>query len=338
MQDVYNMLIPTDLKVDFVRENVMKLVLEPFERGYGYTLGNALRRIFLSSMPGFAITEVQIEGVMHEFSVIDGVQEDVVEIILNLKEVVVALDEGKDTAQLLIDVKGPCDVTAGSIQCETGSRVINHDHLICRLNTDRSLKIMMKVEKGIGYEPAASRKLNNIDQVDLVDQVEQVGVINLDASYSPVIRVTYAVENTRVENRTDLDKLMLEVETDGTLEPQEAIRRCATILQYQLSQFSILQDSAAQEDSKDKVKINPILFKLVDDLELTVRAANCLKSENVLYIGDLVQRPESELLRTPNLGRKSLAEIKSILSEHGLTLGMYVENWVSPDATKVQDD
>ena len=187
----------------------------------------------------------------------------------------------------------------------------------------------MKVERGIGYEPASARKS---------DEAEQIGVIKLDATYSPVLRATYAVENTRVENRTDLDKLMLEIETDGTLDPQEAVRRCATILQYQLSQFSILQDTAAKAEAKDKVKINPILFKLVDDLELTVRAANCLKSENILYIGDLVQRPESELLRTPNLGRKSLAEIKSILSEQGLTLGMHVENWVSPDATKVQDD
>ena len=328
MQDVYDMLIPTDLKVDAVKENVVKLVLEPFERGYGYTLGNALRRILLSSMPGYAITEVQIEGVMHEFSEIEGVQEDVVEIVLNLKEVVVALDGDKESANLVVDIQGPCDVTAGSIQCESGARIINKEHVICRLNTDRNLRINMKAQKGIGYESASDRKS---------EEEDKIGVIKLDASYSPVLRATYAVENTRVENRTDLDKLTLEIETDGTVDPREAVNRCATILQYQLSQFSVLQENAEKSESKDKVKINPILFKLVDDLELTVRAANCLKSENILYIGDLVQRAESDLLRTPNLGRKSLAEIKSILSDQGLTLGMYVENWVSPDATKVQD-
>ena len=206
--------------------------------------------------------------------------------------------------------------------------MVNNEHLICRLNTNRSLKINMKAQRGIGYESVNDRK---------TEEEDKIGVIKLDASYSPVLRATYAVENTRVENRTNLDKLTLEIETDGTLDPRDAVNRCATILQYQLSQFSILQENASKIESKDKVKINPILFKLVDDLELTVRAANCLKSENILYIGDLVQRAESDLLRTPNLGRKSLAEIKSILSEQGLTLGMHVENWVSPDATKVQD-
>ena len=211
MQDVYDMLIPTDLKVDAVKENVVKLVLEPFERGYGYTLGNALRRILLSSMPGYAITEVQIEGVMHEFSEIEGVQEDVVEIVLNLKEVVVALDGDKESANLVVDIQGPCDVTAGSIQCESGARIINKEHVICRLNTDRNLRINMKAQKGIGYESASDRKS---------EEEDKIGVIKLDASYSPVLRATYAVV-ARVENRTDLDKLTLEIETDGTVDQEK---------------------------------------------------------------------------------------------------------------------
>ena len=307
------------------------IILEPFERGFGHTLGNALRRVLLSSMSGAAVTGVEIEGVSHEFTTIPGVQEDVVEILMNLKELVVEMPEyavGSEADQervLSIDVMGPKTITAGDLVPEGKVVVHNPEHVILHLDTARSFKMNVYTKRGIGFDPAADR-----------EHETSVNLLDIDASYSPGKRVSFDVENARVENRTDLDRLIIELETFGTINPEDAIRKAATILNHQLSAFAELKDKSVSAEENEKVKINPILFKLVDDLELTVRAANCLKSENILYIGDLVQRHESDLFEDPKpRPGKSLAEIKSILSEHGLTLGMHIDNWVSPDASKI---
>lgn len=332
LQNIYHeFLIPKDVTLKHLSNNCARIILEPFERGFGHTLGNALRRVLLSSMSGAAVTGVEIEGVSHEFTTIPGVQEDVVEILMNLKELVVEMPEyavGSEAYDqecvLSIDVMGPKTITAGDLVPEGKVVVHNPEHVILHLDTARSFKMNVYTKRGIGFDPAADR-----------EHETSVNLLDIDASYSPVKRVSFDVENARVENRTDLDRLIIELETFGTINPEDAIRKAATILNHQLSAFAELKDKSVSAEENEKVKINPILFKLVDDLELTVRAANCLKSENILYIGDLVQRHESDLLKTPNLGRKSLAEIKSILSEHGLTLGMHIDNWVSPDASKI---
>ncbi len=335
-QNVYRQfLIPKDIKLDYVEKNTVRIVLEPFERGYGHTLGNALRRVMLSSMHGSALISAEIDGVSHEFSSIPGVQEDVVEIMLNLKNVVVDIPLDEEASwldipdvALEIDVTGPKAVVAGDIKVVQGqATILNPEHVICTLNTAKSFKVFLQARRGMGYELASSRE----------EEHQRVGVLKLDANYSPIFAANYSVENARVENRTDLDRLILEIKTNGTIDPKDAVKRAATILQHQLSAFAEMKSKELEEIEREKVKINPLLFKLVDDLELTVRAANCLKSENVLYIGDLVQRYESDLLKTPNLGRKSLAEIKSVLSEHGLTLGMTIEDWQPPDASKIRE-
>ena len=295
-----------------------RVVMEPFERGYGHTLGNALRRILLSSMPGYAPTEVSIDGVLHEYSTIDGVQEDVVDILLNLKGIVFKL-HNRDEVVLQLKKEGEGIVRAGDIETSHDVEIINPDHVIAHLSAGGKLAMELKVEKSRGYVPGNLRQLG--------DGGKSIGKLVLDASFSPVRRVSYAVESARVEQRTDLDKLIMDIETNGVIDPEEAIRTAARILMDQLSVFADLEGTALPIEHQKAVQVDPILLRPVDDLELTVRSANCLKAENIYYIGDLIQRTENELLKTPNLGRKSLNEIKEVLAARGLTLGMKLENW-----------
>jgi DNA-directed RNA polymerase subunit alpha len=310
---------PRIVDVQAIAPNHAKVVMEPFERGYGHTLGNALRRVLLSSMPGFAATEVQISGVLHEYSTIEGVQEDVVDILLNLKGVVLKLHHGEE-ALLSLKKKGEGPVTAADIEVSHDVEIVNPEHVIAHLSPGGKLEMSMKVEKGRGYVPGNMRVIP--------EESKGIGKIILDASFSPVRRVSYAVESARVEQRTDLDKLIIDIETNGVIEPEEAIRYAARVLVDQLSVFAALEGTAPAVEEKKAPQVDPILLRPVDDLELTVRSANCLKAENIYYIGDLIQRTtETELLKTPNLGRKSLNEIKEVLASRGLTLGMKLENW-----------
>ncbi|MEO6024499.1 MAG: DNA-directed RNA polymerase subunit alpha [Burkholderiales bacterium] len=295
-----------------------KVIMEPFERGYGHTLGNALRRILLSSMPGYAPTEVKITGVLHEYSALEGVQEDVVDILLNLKGIVFKLHSGHETV-LKLKKQGPGIVTAADIELTHDVEVINPEHVIAHLAQGGKLEMQLKVEQGRGYEPASTR---NADA-----EGRAIGGMMLDASFSPVKRVSYAVESARVEQRTDLDKLIVDIETNGVVEPEEAVRYAARVLVDQLSVFADLKGTPISIETPKAQQVDPILLQPVDDLELTVRSANCLKAENIYYIGDLIQRTETELLKTPNLGRKSLNEIKEVLASKGLTLGIKLENW-----------
>ena len=321
-------LTPQVIHVDETDKYHSKVVLEPLERGFGHTLGNALRRILLSSMPGCAVEEVQIDGVVHEYSTIEGVREDVIEILLNLKMVAVVLN-GKDEAVLSLSKKGSGIVTAGDITEDHDVEIINPDHVIANLNSNGELNMHLTVRKGRGYSPADSRVAED-------DETRAVGRLLLDASYSPVVRVSYSVENARVEQRTDLDKLILDLETNGTIDPEEAIRCAATILQHQLNVFVDLHSEVIAEPEEREDEIDPVLLRPVDDLELTVRSANCLKAEDIYYIGDLIQRTEVELLKTPNLGKKSLTEIKDVLATRGLSLGLRLENW-PPSSLKSED-
>jgi len=329
MQNSVNeFLTPRVIKVDEKSQTRALVTLEPLERGFGHTLGNALRRILLSSMPGCAITEVEIDGVLHEYSAIEGVQEDVIEILLNLKGVALVMN-GKDEAELTLTASGAGVVTAGDIQTDHDIEIRNPEHVICTVTGDQPLMIRVVAQRGRGYSPADSR-------ADSDEETRSIGRLQLDASFSPIRRVSYVVDSARVEQRTDLDKLVIDLETNGTIDPEEAIRRAATILQQQLAVFVDLegQTQAAAAEAADEV--DPILLRPVDDLELTVRSANCLKAENIYYIGDLVQRTEVELLKTPNLGKKSLTEIKDVLASRGLSLGMRLENW--PPASLKDDE
>jgi len=329
MQSAVNeFLTPRVISVEDKHSTRAQVTLEPLERGFGHTLGNALRRILLSSMPGCAITEVEIDGVLHEYSTIEGVQEDVIEIMLNLKGVALVM-EGKDEAELTLAKKGGGVVTAGDIQVDHDIEIRNPDHVICHLNESAEISMRLTVARGRGYSPADSRE-------DPEEETRSIGRLQLDASYSPVQRVSYVVESARVEQRTDLDKLILDLETNGTIDPEEAIRRAATILQQQLAVFVDLESEGESEAAEEEDEVDPILLRPVDDLELTVRSANCLKAENIYYIGDLVQRTEVELLKTPNLGKKSLTEIKDVLASRGLSLGMRLDNW--PPASLQNDD
>jgi DNA-directed RNA polymerase subunit alpha len=312
-------LTPKHIQVEQHSITRASVVLEPLERGFGHTLGNALRRILLSSMPGCAIVETEIEGVLHEYSTLEGVQEDVVEILLNLKGVAVKLNSN-DEAEITLDRKGPGVVTAGDFELGHDIEIANPEHVIANLNENGHLKLRAQVGRGRGYEPADIR---------IADEEESrvIGSLLLDASYSPVQRVSYKVDSARVEQRTDLDKLVIDLETNGTIDPEEAIRRAATILQQQVSVFVDLESENEPEAIVEEDEIDPILLRPVDDLELTVRSANCLKAENIYYIGDLIRRTEVELLKTPNLGKKSLTEIKDVLASRGLSLGMRLENW-----------
>ncbi|MCB1632312.1 MAG: DNA-directed RNA polymerase subunit alpha [Pseudomonadales bacterium] len=311
---------PRLIDVQQVAPTRARVTLEPLERGFGHTLGNALRRILLSSMPGCAVTEVEIEGVLHEYSTIEGVQEDVIDILLNLKGLAVVM-HGRDHTTLTLNGKGPGVVTAGDIQLDHDVEIRNPDHVIAHLNAGGALRMQIKVERGRGYVPAEAHAQDE-------EATRTIGRLQLDASFTPVRRMAYNVEATRVEQRTDLDKLVIDLETNGTIDPEEAIRRAATILHEQLSVFVELKDrEPVAQAGQGSEPVDPILLRPVDDLELTVRSANCLKAENIYYIGDLVQRTEVELLKTPNLGKKSLTEIKDVLASRGLSLGLRLESW-----------
>ena len=325
---VTEFLTPRHIDVEEISLTRAKVTLEPLERGFGHTLGNALRRILLSSMPGCAVTEVEIDGVQHEYSAIEGVQEDVIDILLNLKGLAIRMT-GRDEATLSLTKKGAGPVTAADIQLDHDVEIVNPDHVIANLNEKGDLNMKLRIARGRGYESADSRRQDE-------EETRAIGRLQLDATYSPVYRVSYVVESARVEQRTDLDKLVIDLETDGTLDPDEAIRRAATILQQQLAVFVDLEGEAEPEPVKEEDEVDPILLRPVDDLELTVRSANCLKAENIYYIGDLIQRTEVELLKTPNLGKKSLTEIKDVLASRGLSLGMRLDNW--PPASLKGDD
>ena len=318
---VSDFLTPKEIDVSSDGPFEARVTLEPLERGFGHTLGNTLRRILLSSMPGCAITEVRIDGVLHEYSTIDGVQEDVIDILLNLKNVSVSLKD-KDEALIRLNRSGEGAVYAKDFELPEGTEIANGDLKLCTLNSKGSISLEATVKKGRGYAPA-----EYIDTEDELESTTKIGVLRLDASYSPIKTVSYDVESARVEQRTDLDKLILNLETNGTIDAEEAIRRAATILQHQLAVFVDLDSENEVEEVEPEAEIDPALIRPVDDLELTVRSANCLKAENIYYIGDLIQRTEVELLKTPNLGRKSLTEIKEVLASRGLALGMRIENW-----------
>jgi DNA-directed RNA polymerase subunit alpha len=318
MQSATEFLKPRIVEVDRASPLRAKVIMEPFERGYGHTLGNALRRILLSSMVGYAPTEVAISGVVHEYSTIEGVQEDVVDILLNLKGIAFKM-HGKSEAILKVSRSGEGVVTAGDIEVGHDIEVLNPDHVIAHLTKGGKLDMEIKIESGRGYQPATSRKQS--------EESRSVGSILVDASFSPVRRVAYSVESARVEQRTDLDRLVIDIETNGVVEPEEAVRTAARILVNQLSVFADLEGTPAESESPRSPQVDPLLLRPVDDLELTVRSANCLKAENIYFIGDLIQRSETELLRTPNLGRKSLNEIKDVLASKSLSLGMKLENW-----------
>ncbi|MDZ4811009.1 MAG: DNA-directed RNA polymerase subunit alpha [Pseudomonadota bacterium] len=307
------------ISAEKIGPNRARVFVEPLERGFGHTLGNALRRVLLSSIPGAAITEVEIDNVLHEYTTLEGLQEDVIDLLLNLKDVALRM-HSHDETMLTLSKKGPGVVTAGDIKVDHSIEVVNPDHVICTLTKDTQINMRLRIAKGVGYQPVASRRRPD-------DESRPIGRLQLDASFSPIRRVAYEVESARVEQRTDLDKLVLDIETNGTVDPEDAVRRAADILADQLSVFGDFtrRDTGAAKPAASGV--DPTLLRPIDDLELTVRSANCLKAESIYYIGDLCQRTEVELLKTPNLGKKSLTEIKEVLAARGLSLGMKLENW-----------
>ncbi|MDX8405620.1 MAG: DNA-directed RNA polymerase subunit alpha [Mariprofundus sp.] len=305
-----------------------KIVFEPLERGYGTTIGNSLRRMLLSSLPGAAVTSVLIDGVTHEYDSIKGVREDVMDIILTLKELDIRMDSD-DAATISLDIKGSSIVTAGDIQCPAGLMVLNPELILAHLNDDAHLKVEATVEKGRGYEPATERD----------SEGRPVGSLLVDASYSPIRRVSTRVESARVGQRTNYDKLIMEIETNGALSPEDAINAAAAILEAQLSVFVNFENVAVvavEEDADDGLEV--LLLQPIEHLDLSVRSMNCLKSDDVFRVGDLVQRSEQEMLRTPNFGRKSLNEIKEVLENLGLELGMDLPNWPPQEDAEVLED
>ena len=322
LSSIPKLLKPESVEVVSESPNHSKIVIEPLERGFGHSLGNALRRVLLSTIPGCAVTSVEIDGVLHEYTTIEGVHEDVIDILLNLKKLAIVIDN-KDEAELTLSKKGAGTITAGDISLPNYVKILNPDSVIANLTQTGNLSMKIRVGRGRGYEPASVRKSNT-------DVNYPVGTLHLDASFSPVLRVAYQVESTRVAQRTNLDKLIIDLETNGTVDPKETIKLAASIIHDQLSVFVDFKEVSEQprvEYSSPDESIDPVLLRPVDDLELTVRSANCLKAENIFYIGDLIQRTEVELLKTPNLGRKSLTEIKDILALKGLSLGMRLESW-----------
>jgi len=318
---ISELLKPRLVEVVSKSPNHSRIVIEPLERGFGHSLGNALRRVLLSSIPGCAVTDVEIKGVQHEYTTIEGVQEDVIDILLNLKKLAIVLHDRDDVQlQLVKNEAGP--VTAADIELSHDVEIINPDLHIANLTQAGELDMKIHIRRGRGYEPASVRK----------EQAEAkiVGALQIDALYSPVAKVAYQVESARVEQRTNLDKLIIDLETNGTIDPEETIKLAATILHEQLSvfvDFEKVNEQIPEKEPEKKPEFDPVLLRPVDDLELTVRSANCLKAENIFYIGDLIQRTEVELLKTPNLGKKSLTEIKDVLAMKGLSLGMRLENW-----------
>lgn len=327
MTNATEFLTPSTINVDTVNETTAKVTLEPLERGFGHTLGNALRRILLSSLSGAAVVEAEIEGVDHEYSTLEGLQEDVLDLLLNLKSLAIILHD-QNEAYLTLDKQGVGVITAADLQLPHNVEIANPELVLGTLSERGHLKMRLRVVTGRGYDPANQRREDANSKI--------IGRLKLDASFSPIIRVAYDVENARVEQRTDLDKLIIELETNGTIDPEEAIRKAATILQQQIAIFVDLEAEETPEPIKEKEEIDPVLLRPVDDLELTVRSANCLKAENIYYIGDLVQRSETELLKTPNLGKKSLTEIKDVLASKNLELGMRLDNW-PPSDLRVDD-
>ena len=320
-ESINEFLKPNVINVENVDDTHARVTLEPLERGFGYTLGNALRRILLSSLPGAAVTEAKIDGVQHEYSTIPGIQEDVIEILLNLKNLAVRMHT-RDQAVVRISKKGPGVVTASDIQLDHDIELVDPDYILAHLAPEGELNMEITISRGRGYEV--------VEIEGSEEESTTVGLLKLDASYSPIRRVAYSVDNARVEQRTDLDKLILEIETNGTIDPEEAVRRAATILHDQISVFVLLETTDRAPFEAEDDRIDPVLMRSVDDLELTVRSANCLKAENIYYIGDLIQRTEVELLKTPNLGKKSLTEIKDVLANRDLALGTKLENWPPP--------
>lgn len=316
---IENMLKPKGLIVDELSERRARVTLEPLERGFGHTLGNALRRVLLSSIPGAAITEAEIEGVLHEYTAVEGLQEDIVEVLLNLKDVAVRMHSRSEaTLTLAAEKAGP--VTAGDIQVDHDVEIVNPDHVICNLTKNQKIRMQLKVTRGVGYQPAATLKFSE-------EETRSIGRLRLDASFCPVQRVAYSVESARVAQRTDLDKLVLDIETNGTLSCEDAVKLAAGILVDQMSVFVDFVARDREVETRAEQSFDPVLLRPIDDLELTVRSANCLKAEHIQYVGDLVQRSETELLKTPNLGKKSLTEIKTVLAAHDLSLGTHLENW-----------
>ncbi len=316
------LLKPRLVEVKETGKHTAKITLEPLDRGFGHTLGNALRRVLLSSMRGCAVGEVEIDGVLHEYTTVEGVQEDVTQILLNIKELAFVM-HNREEAVLRLSKKGPGTVTGGDITLDHDVEIMNPDHVLAHLTKEGELKLTLRVTLGRGYQPASTR-------MDAEEGDRPIGRLLLDASYSPISRVAYTVESARVEQRTDLDRLIVEIETNGTIDPEQAVRQAAGLLQDQLSVFVDLSGKQAEESAGSEAEIDPILLRPVDDLELTVRSANCLKAESIYYVGDLIQRTEVELLKTPNLGKKSLTEIKEVLAMRGLSLGMRLENWPPP--------
>jgi DNA-directed RNA polymerase subunit alpha len=314
----WNSLIkPSKLACITVETNVAQIVAEPLERGFGLTLGNALRRILLSSLQGAAITSIKIPGVVHEFSAIPGVKEDLVDVVLNLKGIAIKMNSA-ERKTLRLKAVGPCTITAGMIETNNDVEILTPNLVICTLAKGATLEFELICESGKGYVPAASSREKDLP----------IGVILIDALFSPVKKVAYKIENTRVGQVTDYDKLIMTIETDGTISPEMAIALAARILQDQLQLFITFEEET--EDKQDKLEelpFSPVLLKKVDELELSVRSANCLKNDNIVYIGDLVRRTEAEMLRTQNFGRKSLNEIKEILLGFGLKFGTEVSGW-----------
>ncbi len=322
LQNPYEVLAPSNIVVKEIGRSTYEIALEPLERGFGHTLGHVLRRILLSSMPGAAVVEVKIANVLHEYSPMEGVQEDVIEILQNLKGLACKMHSRRE-AILKINKKGPGIVYAGDIEVDSDVDIINKNHVIAHLSSNGSISLEAKLVMGRGYQAAVSRYQDE-------EEAKPVGMLLVDASFTPVKRVTYRVENARVEQRTNLDKLVIELETNGAISPDEAIRNAATLLQQQLMAFVDLKDIHGRSASHMLQNLDPLLMRPIEDLELTVRSTNCLKAENIFFVGDLIQRTETDLLKTPNLGKKSLTEIKAILTANSLSLGMRVENWVQP--------
>lgn len=314
------LLTPRIVQIKDIGPNTARVTLEPLERGFGYTLGTALRRVLLSSIPGAAITECQIDGVLHEYAGIEGVKEDVIDVLLNLKGVAIAMPD-LDRAEIRLSVSAAGPVTAGDFELPAGVTIVNPDYVIAHLTQDVEFTMTCVVEQGRGFRVAVQEGEGE------EEESTRTGVLRLDATFSPVRRIAYRVEQARVEQRTNLDKLIIDIESNGTIDPEQSIRDAATILHNQIKVFVDLESTEVEEEVEDEVQIDPVLLRPVDDLELTVRSANCLKAENINNIGDLVRRTEVELLKTPNLGKKSLNEIKEVLAAHHLELGMDIENW-----------
>jgi DNA-directed RNA polymerase subunit alpha len=327
-ETIEQLLTPRFVDVNTEDGTRSKVVIEPLERGFGYTLGNALRRILLSCIPGSAITDVKIDGVLHEYSTIEGVQEDVMDILLNLKGVAIK-KEFDESVKLILSAEGEGVLTAGDIQTVQDVEISNPDLVIAHLSKDAKFHAELTVRSGRGYQVSETRKSDTEDK--------EIGLMLLDATYSPVLKVSYSVDDARVEQRTDLDKLTLNIETNGTIDPEDAIRKAATALSQQIQVFVNLEEIAAVTQEEKEPEVDPVLLRPVDELELTVRSANCLKAESIYYIGDLVLRSEVELMKTPNLGKKSLTEIKDVLAQRGLSLGMQLQNW-PPAALRVDSD